>query len=117
MGSVDKFYGGPLDGQEQAVDSGSDEPRLDAGSGARYERCKELDTAEVRAWYVAPEEPVLSLSPITSIGLHAQKGEVITLAGLADFVKGALAMGYSDRTPVKALLSFSGKLRAVVVEP
>lgn len=117
MAFVDKFYGGPLDGQEQLATEGVEDfpvtPVLDPESLAQYERSPSLDTEVVRAW-VPTRKP---LEGMQQLGIHAARGEHLTLDQLASLVDGARGLGLPGTAPVKALLSFSGKIKSLTVDP
>lgn len=111
---VDKFYGGPLDGQEQAADKGGTEPRFNAETDSRYKRWPELDSEGVRSWIytIDYERP----NAATTLGVSARE-QVLTFGELASLVDGARQVQMPADAPVKALLSWSGKLRSLTVDP
>ena len=75
---TDRFYSGPLDGQEQPADRLVEVRRFDPVSGALYVRDPDREQDGVRAWKLAAASDLGA--PMTHLAVAAHRGEAVTLA-------------------------------------
>ena len=112
----DRFYGGPLDGHEQAMNPAVSvhEERVDAESGAVYKRTPALDTETTAGWTYLHPEACNRPGTLHTINVRAAgKDAPVTLRQMRELVEYADRLGVPESTEVRAVVFFRGTVKTL----
>lgn len=113
---IDRFYGGPLDGHEQAMNPAVSvhEERVDAESGSVYKRTPTLDTEETAGWTYLHPEAENRPGTLHTINVRAASKETpVSLRQVRELVEYADRLGFPEDTPMRALVFFKGTVKTL----